>query len=756
MNKRVWIKYRTTKGTVEKHQVVVTNPEAGQEAKGRCPFHEDQNPSLNVNLEKKVWHCPVCDLGGTIDLYQFQIDKVYSYTDKDGRELYQICRQNEPKEFRQRQSDGKGGFKWTTQGVCKVLFNLPAILCQPNAIIFIVEGEKDADTLMAQGYLATTNCNGAGHWLSDYNETLRGRQIVLIPDNDPIGIQHMQKVGSQLHSIASSIKWLKLPAMKDKEDITDWFNQGGTPEAFDHLVKTAPDFDPTLWPVKKDEIDLENAVPPERQKNNETPLSKTKIPADRLADYFLADKFTCNGILSLKFHSNVFLRFNGQCYQVVDQNTLLSMIDTYLRKELPQRRGVRVNISNSLRREILDTLRYRAEILVDMECKLPSWQGPDVPAEGELLVLKNGILALDKLLSGNFSDIHDILFPHDPRFFSTSCLPFDFELEATCPTWRTFLDQTFPNDPDSIACLQEWFGYNLSNENNLKRFMLFTGPTDSGKSVTTNVLTYLIGEDNTSHIPLGDFQNDFKLVSIYGKKANICTEIHNTSSRAEQMLKAITGGDRIQLNRKFKDSVSFLPAIKITFTCNDTPHWDEKNDALFRRMLTILFGNSIPPEKQNKNLTTELTSELSGIFNWAIEGYQRLKSHKAFTISAKSSKELEQQRLRSNTARLYIAENLVVSEENKITEDQVYNCYKQWAQDSGHRALFTKFKFGEEILRYFKTCRRRRLSPCEGHREWFFEGISFGNDLSDANNNISLSKPASEEDPFFQSFFSEE
>ena len=99
-----------------------------------------------------------------------------------------------------------------------------------NDLVFIVEGEKDVETLRGLGFTATTNPFGAGKWASDFNKYFRGKDIVLLPDNDPPGIGHMEDVAKNLYTVGKSVKLLPLPDLKEKGDITDWINSGHSDE----------------------------------------------------------------------------------------------------------------------------------------------------------------------------------------------------------------------------------------------------------------------------------------------------------------------------------------------------------------------------------------------------------------------------------------------------------------------------------------------------------------------------------------------
>jgi hypothetical protein len=165
----------------------------------------------------------------------------YDYTDEHGEVIFQVCRKN-PKGFFQRKPDGKGGWENNLKGVRRVLYRLPELLeADPSATVYVCEGEKDADALRNLGMVATTNAGGAGKWRHEYNEPLRGRNVVILPDNDEPGRQHEEQVSNSLRDIAASVKVLALPGLPEKGDVSDWLKAGGTAEQLQALVAaTAP------------------------------------------------------------------------------------------------------------------------------------------------------------------------------------------------------------------------------------------------------------------------------------------------------------------------------------------------------------------------------------------------------------------------------------------------------------------------------------------------------------------------------------
>lgn len=146
------------------------------------------------------------------------IEKTYSYTDEIGRELYQVVRLK-PKSFLQRHKvDDK--WIWSMDGVERVLYGLASIVVATQ--VWIVEGEKDADNLIALGFCATCNVGGAGKWLNGYTDALKGKHVVLCGDNDDPGRKHIEMIYDSLSMKVASIKILKLPsACKDVSDLIE-------------------------------------------------------------------------------------------------------------------------------------------------------------------------------------------------------------------------------------------------------------------------------------------------------------------------------------------------------------------------------------------------------------------------------------------------------------------------------------------------------------------------------------------------------
>jgi hypothetical protein len=166
----------------------------------------------------------------------------YQYRAPDGGLLVEVERL-EPKDFRQRRPDSRGGWVWNLEGITPVLYRLPELLAaNPTAPVFVVEGEKDVEALRALGYVATCNPMGAKKWRESYTMALLGREVIVIPDNDMDGRAHLQQISWSFQAKGQIVKTLELPGVPEHGDMSDWLMQGHTAEDFSRLATQAVPF----------------------------------------------------------------------------------------------------------------------------------------------------------------------------------------------------------------------------------------------------------------------------------------------------------------------------------------------------------------------------------------------------------------------------------------------------------------------------------------------------------------------------------
>jgi len=209
----------------------------------RCPAHDDRRPSLSFKdgdrglIVKCHAGCALEDVVGALglrvrDLFNNETSRrrrivaMYPYHDEEGEVLYEVVR-FEPKSFAMRRPDVVGGWVWDMRGVRRVLYRLPAL--KGCRLIFVGEGEKDADALAALGLAATTCPWGAGSWQDEYSHQLRDAgagHVVVLPDNDDAGRDFAEAVKHSCARVGLIAAVISLPGLPLKGDVTDWLAAG--------------------------------------------------------------------------------------------------------------------------------------------------------------------------------------------------------------------------------------------------------------------------------------------------------------------------------------------------------------------------------------------------------------------------------------------------------------------------------------------------------------------------------------------------
>jgi putative DNA primase/helicase len=128
------------------------------------------------------------------------------------------------------------------------LYSLPDLL-QANCI-FICEGEKAADAVRSLALVGTTSAHGCESASKTDWTPLAGKEVVVLPDNDPPGEKYANAVVGILSKLTppTLIKLVRLPNLPEHGDAADWVAAGGTPDELIRLVDAADVWSPTLRP----------------------------------------------------------------------------------------------------------------------------------------------------------------------------------------------------------------------------------------------------------------------------------------------------------------------------------------------------------------------------------------------------------------------------------------------------------------------------------------------------------------------------
>ncbi|HZK69958.1 MAG TPA: phage/plasmid primase, P4 family [Clostridia bacterium] len=310
---------------------------------------------------------------------------------------------------------------------------------------------------------------------------------------------------------------------------------------------------------------------------------------------------------------------------------------------------------------------------------------------------------------------------HDPRFLSTIRIPKTYDPDAKCPIINRFLDDVVSQKDKQT--LIEWSGLMLIIETMFEKAMMLCGSGGNGKSTFINLLTALIGDENTTAIPLqkliDENNNKFIVAHLHEKLMNVCADIPSTTIHNSDMFKRLVGKDKITGEHKFGHPFEFYNPARLIFSARIIPNLAEIGDeAYYRRWLIVEFLNRFTGESDDKDMQNKLTTdtELSGFLNLALAGLKTILQNGRFTH------ELSIQ----DTAYLYIkkanpvykfSEECIVSSPNDILKNEVYLEYLRWCEQYNEKPMNNNI-FGKNMkaLRY--------LSVQKGDSKYYWEGIA--------------------------------
>ncbi len=289
---------------------------------------------------------------------------------------------------------------------------------------------------------------------------------------------------------------------------------------------------------------------------------------------------------------------------------------------------------------------------------------------------------------------------YNPRDFLTYILPFEYNADAKAPLFMKYLERVLP-DMESQHVLQEFHGYVFTRDLKLEKALILYGRGANGKSVQYEISKSLFGKENVSNKGLGDLVdrdsgNDNR-AKLKDKLLNYGSEISAKQVNVD-LFKKLVSGEPVAAREKYKTSFDLENQCKFIFNANKLPDTEEHTDAFYRRFLIIPYKERIPDEERDPELHNKIVaSELSGVFNWVLEGLERLLKQKDFSKCEASIKELEEYKRESNYVLLFTEDrHLEASTENRFPTSELYKMYQSWAKENGI-ALLSKPKFSKEL-----------------------------------------------------------
>jgi putative DNA primase/helicase len=410
-----------------------------------------------------------------------------------------------------------------------------------------------------------------------------------------------------------------------------------------------------------------------------------------VARQLVARRFSGGSTVSLRSWRGDFYEYQDGYWRIQDEAAIRAVAyrlseRAFYRDHLGQLREwrpTRTKIAN-----LLDALRVVVRLSESVEP--PAWVDHIGPDPRDLVVTSNGILHLPTRQ----------LLAHDARLFTLLGLPFAFDPLAKPPNgWHSFLDDLWGDDPQSLALAQEIAGYAVSADRSIQKAVLVVGPTRAGKGVFAGVIAELVGRPNVAAPTLSGLTTNFGLQDLIGRTLAVIADARlaskaNLADLAERLL-SISGQDLIRIDRKFQVPWTGRLATLVLILTNELPRFSDASQALAKRFLILVVRRSFYG-REDRTLLARLTTELSGIFNWALDGYDRLRAQGHFTepISAREiMRELEDL---SSPVTAFLRDVCVVDRSARVAIDELWDAWKSWCDSQG-QYRGTRQTFGRDL-----------------------------------------------------------
>jgi putative DNA primase/helicase len=283
------------------------------------------------------------------------------------------------------------------------------------------------------------------------------------------------------------------------------------------------------------------------------------------------------------------------------------------------------------------------------------------------------------------------LRPFDRSDFITYQLPFEYNPQAKAPIFEAYLNRVLP-DIERQRVLAEYLGYVFikhgSNTLKEEKALILYGTGANGKSVFFEVVNALLGADNVSSYSLQSLTNDngYFRAKLANKLVNYASEINGKLETS--IFKQMVSGEPVEARLPYGQPFILKQYAKMIFNVNELPKDVEYTNAYFRRFLIIPFDVTIPPHEQDKNLHTKIIEkELSGVFNWVLQGLSRLLEQRKFSDCQAAQKAVEQYRIESDSVQMFLNEHeYKVSATNDMPLKDLFSEYRNYCIESGFKA----------------------------------------------------------------------
>jgi putative DNA primase/helicase len=266
-------------------------------------------------------------------------------------------------------------------------------------------------------------------------------------------------------------------------------------------------------------------------------------------------------------------------------------------------------------------------------------------------------------------------------------LPFEYNPAARCPIFDKYLLRVVP-DADCRKVLAEYLGYIFINNLKLEKAMILYGSGANGKSVFFEIVNAILGDENICSYSLQNLTkyDSYQRAELSNKLLNYASEINGKLEAS--IFKQLVSGEPVEARQIYGKPFVMREYGKLMFNCNELPKEVEQTNAFSRRFIIIPFNQTIPEAEQDPDLAKKIiASELSGVFNWLLDGLRRVLSQKKFTQSALAREQVDAYRRESDSVAMFIEdERYKPATEDCVFLKELYGDYKTFCRDSGYHS----------------------------------------------------------------------
>lgn len=310
----------------------------------------------------------------------------------------------------------------------------------------------------------------------------------------------------------------------------------------------------------------------------------------------------------------------------------------------------------------------------------------------------------------------DIFMPFSPKQKSIFKFPIKYNKAADCPEIKKFLDEVISKS--DIPVIQELFGYCLYHGYPIQKAFMFLGEGSNGKSTLINLFKAFLGPENISSIAIQDFENKpFYMAQLYGKLANLYPDIPDIALKYTGKFKMLTGGDTIFADKKFRDGFNFVNSAKLIFSANKLPETRDDTKAFFRRWIFINFPRIFDDLEKDPNKLEKITSpqEMSGLFNWSVEGLRRLMKNGKFSYSLSTEELQDKYERMSNSLSAFVKDCIEGETDYRVSKEEFYNNYITYCKNA-NLPIKTKKAVGMDLPLLINVRQIRAIPNSGGER----------------------------------------